>query len=205
MPRRDHSLSPIRAVQGISSQGQFFQNSLANTTPSPSGSIVAQFSGLPTAFYEPGLGLTNNVYRQHLYDVGLTDTIAPNSYSLFGFYSQRQSLTPPVTAPAKTRGVNVGYDHDIRPDLSGYASIGYVNSINSPTVVNSVSPIPVLLTNSNFNMVSGSVGLNYVLGRTPIGSIVYTLMYQTNGSSFGSGRTGDVVVNQLQPPLSKTF
>jgi len=194
------------AVQGISSQGQFFQNSLATSTLTPSGSIVDQFSGLPTAFYNPGLGLTNNVYRQHLYNVGFTDTIGANSYSLFGFYGDQQSLTPPITAPTKTLGVNLGYNRDIRPDLSGQASIGYVNSINSPTVVNPISSAPVLVTSSsNFNTVTGSVGLNYVLGRTLTGSIVYTLTYQTNGGSFGNGRSGDVVVNQLQLLLSKTF
>ena len=37
------------------------------------GAIVDQFSGLPTAFYSPGLGLSNNVYRQHLFNVGVTD------------------------------------------------------------------------------------------------------------------------------------
>src|SRR5882724_8222936 len=41
-------------VQGITSQAQFFQNSLATSTLSPSGGIVNQFSGLPTAFYSPG-------------------------------------------------------------------------------------------------------------------------------------------------------
>jgi uncharacterized protein (PEP-CTERM system associated) len=111
------------AVQGISSQGQFFQNILANSTLTSSGTIVDQFSGLPTAFYNPGLGLTNNVYRQHLYNAGLTDTIGPNSYSLFGFYSSQQSLTPPTTVPTKTLGVNLGYSRDIRPDLTGNASM----------------------------------------------------------------------------------
>jgi hypothetical protein len=150
--------------------------------------------------------LTNNVYRQHLYNVGFTDTIGANSYSLFGFYGDQQSLTPPITSPTKTLGVNLGDNRDIRPDLSGQASIGYVNSINSPTVVNPVSSAPVLITSSsNFNTVTGSVGLNYVLGRTLTGSIVYTLTYQTNGGSFGNGRSGDVVVNQLQLLLSKTF
>src|SRR5439155_26737369 len=74
-------------VQGISSQGQFFQNSLATSTLSPSGAVVDQFTGLPTAFYSPGLGLSNNVYRQHLFNIGVTDAIGPNSYSLYGFYT----------------------------------------------------------------------------------------------------------------------
>src|SRR5207248_8960743 len=119
------------AVQGISSQGQLFQNNLAASTLTPSGSIVDQFTGLPTAFYSPGLGLSNNVFRQHIYNAGLTDVIGSNSYSLFGFYAEQQSLTPPITAPTKSLGINLGYSRDIRPDLSGYAYLGYIKSINS--------------------------------------------------------------------------
>lgn len=184
-------------VQGISSQGQLFQQNLANSTLAPSGAIVDQFSGLPTAFYSPGLGLTNNVYRQHLFNVGLSDAIGPNSYSLFGFYNEQQSLTPPITAPTKSLGVNFTYTRDIRPDFRGVAAIGYFNSINSPTVLTSSS--------SNFNTVTASVGVNYILGRTLSGSILYTFTYQSNASVFAGGRNGDVFVNQLQFLLSKTF
>ena len=51
-------------------------------------------AGLPTAFYSPGLGLSNGVFRQHLFNVGVTDSIGPNTYALFGFYNEQQSLTP---------------------------------------------------------------------------------------------------------------
>jgi hypothetical protein len=191
-------------VQGIAAQGQLFQSNLATSTLSPSGAIVDQFSGLPTAFYSPGLGLTNNVYRQHLFNVGLIDTIGPNSYSLYGLYYEQQSLTPPVTAPTKSAGVNFAYNRDVRPDLSGYASLGFVNTTNSPTVFLSSTAGNVTSSGSNFNTVTASLGLNYVLGRTLTGSLLYTFTYQSNGSNFGGVR-GDVVVNQLQLILSKTF
>jgi hypothetical protein len=184
-------------VQGIAAQGQLFQNLLATSTLSPSGAIVDQFSGLPTAFYSPGLGLTNNVYRQHLFNVGLFDTIGANSYSLYGLYSEQQSLTQPTTLPTKSTGVNFGYNRDIRPELSGYASLGYVNTTNSPTLT--VGP-----SASSFNTVTASLGFNYVLGRTLTGTVLYTFSYQSNGGSFAGGR-GDVLVNQLQFVLSKTF
>jgi len=196
-------LLTANAAQGISSQSQQFQSNLATSTLNPYGSIVDQFSGLPTAFYNPGLGLTNNVYRQHLYNIGLTDAIGPNSYSLYGFYSNQQSLTPPITPPTKSLGVSFSYNRDIRPDLSGYATIGYTNSVNSPTVL--VSPVTVSPTiTNNFNTVTAYVGLNYLLSRTLTGSLVYSFTFQTNGGSF-TGRTGDVFVNQLQFVLSKTF
>lgn len=186
--------------QGTSSQGQYFQNSLATSTLSPSGAIVDQFSGLPSAFSNPGLGLSNSVFRQHLFNVGISDAIGPNGYSLYGFYNEQQSLTTAATAPTKSLGVNFVYTRDIRPDLRGYASLGYVNSINSPT-----STTVLGTSTSTFNTATGSVGVNYLLGRTLTGSIIYSLTYQTNGASVISGRNGDVVVNQLQFLLSKTF
>jgi hypothetical protein len=199
-------LLTANAVQGIASQGQFFQSNLATSTLSPSGAIVDQLSGLPSAFYSPGLGLTNSVYRQHIYNAGLTDSIPPNAYSLFGFYYEQQSLTPPMTAPTKSLGVNLTYSRSMRPDLNGYASLGYVNSVNAPTVAAAVSTLvaPTVSTTS-FNTASASVGINYVLGRTLTGSILYTLSYQSNGTVLAGGRSGDVIVNQLAFLLSKTF
>ena len=192
-------------AQGISSQGQLFQTHLTASTLSPSGAIVDQFSGLPTAFYSPGLGLTNNVYRQHLFNVGLTEAIGPNSYSLYGFNSHQQSLTPPITSLTKSLGVNLTYNRDATPDLKFNTSVDFFNSVNSP--IGFLNSPTILLSNStgNFNTITGSVGLNYILGRTLTGSLLYTLTYQTNGGSFGGGRNGDVLVNQLQFLLSKTF
>jgi hypothetical protein len=186
------------AVQGIAAQGQLFAGNLATSTLSPAGGIVNQTTGLPTAFYLPGVGLSNNVYRQHLYNVGLSEVIPPNAYNLFLFYNDQQSLTPPITAPTKSLGVNLGYSRSMRPDLTGYASVGYVNSVNAPTVAPAVST-------TSFDTVTAQIGLNYVLGRTLTGSILYTFSYQNNAATLASGRTGDVVVNQLQFLLSKTF
>jgi uncharacterized protein (PEP-CTERM system associated) len=187
-------------VQGIASQGQLFQSNLANSTLSPTGAIVNQFSGLPTAFYSPGLGLSNNVYRQHLFNAGVSDTIGINTYSLYGFYYEQQSLTPPITAPTKSLGINFGYGRDIRPDLNGFASLGYVNSVNSPTLTTTL-----VSSTTNNNTVNASVGVNYLLSRSLTGSIIYTFYYQSNATFFTAGRNGDVFANQLQLTLSKTF
>jgi hypothetical protein len=188
------------AVQGIAAQGQLFSSALATSTLSPSGAIVNQTTGLPTAFYSPGLGLTNNVYRQHIYQAGLTESIPPNAYSLFLFYNQQQSLTTPTTASTNSVGVNLGYSRNIRPDLNGYASIGFVNSTNAPTVAPAVST-----STTNFDTITANLGINYLLGRTLTGSILYSFSYQSNGAVLASGRPGDVFVNQLEFLLSKTF
>jgi len=185
-------------VQGISSPGQAIGSTLATSTLDPYGSIVDEYSGLPAAFYSPGLGLTNNPYRQHLLNFGVTDAIAPNSYSLYGYLANQQSLTAPTTAATKSVGVNFTWNRDIRPDLSGYASLGYFNSSNVTTTTG-VTPA------STQNTLTAYVGVNYFLAQGLTGSIFYSFSYQTNGAGSSIGRSADVVVNQLTFQLSKTF
>ncbi len=191
-------------VQGIGSQGQFLSSNLGNSTLSPSGSIVSQSTGLPIAFSSPGLGISNNVYRQHLFTAGLSDSLPPNNYSLYGSYSEQQSLSTTVSVPTKSLGISFAYSRDIRPDASGYASVGVFNSVNSPTVVPGTTTVN-FSQRTNFNTITATAGLNYVLGRTLTGSIIYTFTYQTNGTVLAGGRNGDVFANYLQFLLSKTF
>lgn len=185
-------------VQGVSSPGQYLQGSLANSTLDPYGSIVDQYSGLPTAFYSPGLGLTNGVYKQHLFNGQITDSIGPNRYSLYGYYTNQQSLTPPITAPTKSVGGYATWDRDIRPNLNGSASVGYATTANA-VAVNNVTPIGTV------NTLNANIGVNYLFARDLTGSVFYTLTYQPNGAVVAAGRSGDVVVNSLQFFLRKAF
>jgi len=185
-------------VQGVSSPGQYLQGSLANATLDPYGSIVDQFSGLPTAFYSPGLGLTNGVYKQHLFNGQITDSIGPNRYSLYGYYTNQQSLTPPITAPTKSIGGYATWNRDIRPDLNGSASVGYANTANA-VAVNTVTPVGTV------NTFNANIGVNYLFARNLTGSVFYTLAYQPNGAVVTGGRSGDIVVNSLQFLLRKAF
>ena len=116
----------------------------------------------------------------------------------------QQSLTTTVGVPTKSVGINFVYTRDIRPDVSGYASVGFINSVNSPTVVPGTNTIN-FNQRTNFNSAYTTVGINYVLGRTLTGSIIYTFSYSTNGAVLAGGRNGDVFANQLALLLSKTF
>jgi uncharacterized protein (PEP-CTERM system associated) len=185
-------------VQGISGQSQYIQNSLASSSLDPLGSIVDSYTGLPTAFYSPGLGLTNNVYKQHLLTFGVTETIGRDHYSLFGVASNQQSLTPPVTAPTKSYGLNLGWSRDIRPDLSGSTSLGYYNSSN---VITTTGGTPI----GTQNNITAYLGVNYLLGQNLTGSILYSFSYQTNGAATAGRNSGTVVINWLTFQLSKTF
>ena len=185
-------------VQGVSSPGQYLQGSLASATLDPYGSIVDQYSGLPTAFYSPGLGLTNGVYKQHLFNGQITDSIGSNRYSLYGYYTNQQSLTPPITAPTKSVGGYATWDRDIRPNLNGTASVGYATTANA-VAVNNVTPIGTV------NTLSANIGVNYLFARDLTGSVLYTLAYQPNGGVVVAGRNGDVFANSLQFFLRKAF
>lgn len=185
-------------VQGISSPSEYLQGSLLSSALSPNGSIVDEYSGLPTAFYSPGLGFTTNVYREHLFNAVLTDQIGVNSYSLYGYYSDQQALTPPVTGPTKSAGANFIWGRDIRPDLNGSASLGYTRTTNAISI-NSTTPI------SSVDSLTAYVGLNYLFARSLSGSLLYSFSYQPNGGLLTNGRSGDVVVNSLQLILTKSF
>ena len=184
-------------VQGVSGQAQYLQNTLASSSLDPFGSIVDTYTGLPAAFYNPGLGLTNNVYRQHLLNFGLSETIQRDRYSLYGTVSDQQSLTPPVTAPTKSYGMNLGWYRDIKPDLNGYASLGYYNSSN---VITTTSGNPI----GSQNNITASLGVNYSFARNLTGSILYNFSYQTN-SATTVARNSSVVVNWVTFQLSKSF
>src|SRR5215469_10752606 len=82
------------------------------------------------------------------------------------------------------------------------ASVGFVNSVNAPTVTTVAAPT---VSTTSFDTVTTQLGINYVFGRSLTGSILYTFSYQNNGAVLAGGRTGDVVVNQIQFQLSKTF
>jgi hypothetical protein len=142
--------------------------------------------------------LTNAVYKEHLFTAGISETIGLNRLSLYGTYANQQSLTPPITAPTKSYGINLTWYRDMRPDLTSYASVGYYNSSNV-TVSTLTTPL------SSQNNVGAYLGLNYLFTESLTGSILYSFSYQNNG--IGTvGRTGnDVVVNQLTFQVSKSF
>jgi hypothetical protein len=185
-------------TQGITSPAQFLQTSLASSTLSPNGAIIDQSTGLPAAFYSPGTGLTNGVYRQHLFNAQITDTIGPNSYGLYGYYINQASLTPPITAPTKSLGAYLSWTRDIRPDLNGSVSLGYSNTTNA-VAQTSLTPVGTI------NTLTGNIGFNYLFSRALTGSVLYTLSYQPNGNAVVAGRNGDVLANTLQFLLTKAF
>jgi hypothetical protein len=184
--------------QGVNSGAQSYISSLSGASLSPSGGIVNTNTGLPATFYNPGVGLNNTVYRQHLYNFGLTEVMGRNSYSLFTYYINSQAETAPITAPTNSLGANLSWSRDIHPDLGSYASVSYSHTTNVVTVN---TPTPV----GNSSTMTASIGLNRTFARTLTGSVIYYFSYQTNGGQLVNGRPGNIAANTLQFVLSKAF
>jgi uncharacterized protein (PEP-CTERM system associated) len=185
-------------TQGISSTGQSFQSGLAGSTLGANGAIVNQGNGLATQFLNPGVGLNNFPYRQHLYNFGLTKQLGRNSFSLFTYYTTAQQLTTPAPPQTNSVGSYLSWNRDIRPDTNGYASLGYSRTTNAVTIN---SPTPV----NNTSVVTANIGINHTFARSLTGSILYTFSYQPNGGTLVNGRPGDIVANTLQFYLTKAF
>jgi hypothetical protein len=128
----------------------------------------------------------------------VTDVIGLNNYSLYGYLANQQSLTPPISAATKSIGANFTWSRNVRPDLNGFASLGYFNSSN---VITTTGGAPA----GTENTITAYLGVNYLFSQNLTGSILYTLSYQSNGAGGAVGRSGDVVANQLTFQLSKTF
>jgi uncharacterized protein (PEP-CTERM system associated) len=185
-------------AQGINSPGQALISTLAGSSLSPYGEIVDQTTGTPSVFVNPSTGLTNGVYRQHTYNFSADDQIGRNVYTLYGYYTSSQSLTPPITPPTDSVGIFADWQHSINPDTNGLASAGYSRTTNVVTI-NSTTPV------NNTSSIITTIGLNYLFARNLSGSIVYSFIYQPNAGVIVSGRSGDVIANSLQLYLTKLF
>ena len=185
-------------TQGISSTGQSFQSGLAGSTLGANGAIVNQGTGVATQFFNPGVGLNNFPYRQHLYNFGLTKQLGRNSLSLFTYYTTAQQLTTPAPPQTNSVGSYFSWNRDIRPDTNGYASLGYSRTTNAVTI-NSSTPV------DNTSFITANIGINHTFARSLTGSILYTFSYQPNGGTLVNGRPGDIVANTLQFYLTKAF
>jgi hypothetical protein len=102
-----------------------------------------------------------------------------------------------TSQPLGIRGIS-DYMRSVRSDLSGHASVGYVKSVNAPTVARAVST-------TSFDTVTAQIGLNYILGPTLTGSILYTFSYQNNGALPFPIRTMVLRLLAVTPVMSQSI
>ena len=102
-----------------------------------------------------------------------------------------------LPASTKSIGFNFTWSRDFRPDLNGYASLGYFNSSN--VITGGGTPV------GSQNSINANLAVNYSFAQNLTGSILYYSYYLPNGFSGTAGRGADVLVNQLTFQLSKSF
>jgi uncharacterized protein (PEP-CTERM system associated) len=194
------------ASQGVGSQQEEIGNNLAASNLDIYGQLVDQYN-LPTAFANPEFALQNNVYRAYSYRAGATTAVGINRYSLFGFYDRRVSLAL-VQPPTTSIGANFGWSRMIRPDLTAVLNLGYAKVTNQTLLTSTSTSVSAMTTIPSQNTVNASLGLNYLLARNWTASIIYSLLYQTNGpgsSGAAAAISGNIVTNRLEFLLTKTF
>lgn len=199
------------ASQGLSSTQQDIQNALVGASFDPYGRIVDQYN-LPTAFVNPEFALENAIFRSRQYRAGVTTSIGPNRFFLFGFYDRRVSLGTGSgsSAPSTSVGANFSWSRDIHPDLNGSISFGFANVSNTTFFSAPTFPVVSLLGTTttfvrNGNTMNASLGLNYLFNDTLRGSVTYNFLYETGVATSNSSTIGDVVVNRLEVALTKSF
>ncbi len=190
------------AIQGVGSEQEQFADTLAQSSLDTYGQLVDQYN-LPTAFFNPEFGLQNNVFRYYLYRARLMTTVGPNRFYLFSVYNRQNSLAF-AQLPITSIAANLGWSREIRPDLTADAEVGYANVTNQTVPTTPTSTTVTTIPHQNTATVS--LSLNYLFNKTLSGAVVYTLLYETNPSSFGNTvNTGNVVTNRLLFMLTKHF
>ncbi|HEV2098797.1 MAG TPA: hypothetical protein VGR45_07700 [Stellaceae bacterium] len=190
------------ATQGIGSTQEEIQNNLIDTNLNQYGQLVNQYDQ-PTAFANPEFVLQNDVVRARRYEAAVRTIIDVNTFNLLAFY-ERQSSFVTQTPPSTSVGANFFWSRQIRPDLTGNASLGYAHATN----LTFVTPTATATLSSATDSTTASLGVNYLFGQGLTGSVVYTLSYQSSAPttvSSGTIATGNILVNRLEFRLSKTF
>jgi uncharacterized protein (PEP-CTERM system associated) len=173
-----------------SQQGQILNN-LNTSVVNPSGNLVNQFTGLPTALVNPELALSTAVFRYDTATAGLQTQLDRNSLSLLGFYARRSPLGTPVGTAAlastagqdTSLGVNFTWGRSLTPYLSSSAALGYATQ-----------------TASDQRTLTATLNMTYLLGERLNATLLYQFIDVDSAVANGSYRR-----NQVEIGLTRSF
>jgi uncharacterized protein (PEP-CTERM system associated) len=170
-----------------SSQGSILAN-LNSSQLGPSGNIVNQITGLPSALVNPEFAnVVNNIFHDEDARIGMQTTLDRDTYGIFGFYDRRSALGPPtgVTGIAQTLsgsdstlGANLNWSRTVWPDLTSAATLGYAidHAAHSKTLTADLSlnytmtqTLSAVLHYQFINVDSAIVALSYRRNLVEIG------------------------------------
>lgn len=142
------------------------------------GQIVDQYSGLPSALFNPEFSyLTNGIFRDRLFSVGLQATYDRDTFGLFltsdhrvgvGALSPSFIASPMSTGNDTANGANLNWSRSLTPKLSSTATLGYSTDAAS-----------------HGNTITGEFSLTYTLSESFTCILHYQLIDANNAATVG--------------------
>lgn len=171
---------------GLGTSQEQIQSALSTSQLSTNGTIVNQFTGLPSALSNPEFAYSsNNVFRLKEGRVAIQTALDRDTLTLMGLYDKRTAFattTGPslsgVSGSDTTFGVNFTWSRSVTPALTSYAGLGYSRSVASDQ-----------------NTFSADWRLTYSLSDNLQASLEYQLINVTGNGGSASAFTGIITTN----------
>ena len=149
---------------GLSSSQQGIVDNLNTSQLDANGTIVNQYTGLPSALSNPEFAYaSNSIYRTKNGNVSVQTVIDRDTFRVLGFFSQQflqGALLPSTVSPAAgtdtALGANFSWSRSITPRLTSSVSLGYARE-----------------TAGHQNTLTADCSLNYTFSSTLTGIVHY--------------------------------
>lgn len=183
---------------GLSSSQQQLLGNLDTSQLSANGTIVNQFTGLPSALSNPEFAYSaNNVYRTKDIQIGIQTSLDRDTFGLNIVFDHRGALGPQplgvtniLSGTDTTYGANLNWSRSVTPRLTASASIGYTKDIASAQ-----------------KSITNNLSLSYTIAEHLNGLLLYQFTNVTgNTVTLDTGATsGPYTRNLIEVALTRNF
>lgn len=178
---------------GLSSSQQQLQANLNTSALSSNGTVVNEYSGLPSALSNPEFGYTSdNIFRTKQALLGIRTTLDRDSFGLLATYNRQVALGPTTAAQAASGtntsyGANLDWSRSMTPLLTSHASLGYARAIVGDE-----------------NTLTADLSLTYTLSPSLAGIIHYQFI-NVSASNVAIASTGSYSRNLIEVGITRSF
>jgi uncharacterized protein (PEP-CTERM system associated) len=178
---------------GLSSSQQQLQASLGTSALDSNGTVVNQYSGLPSALSNPEFGYTSdNIYRTKQGLFGIQTTLDRDAFGILATYNRQVALGPTTAAEATSGtntsyGANINWSRSLTPLLTSNASLGYARALVGDE-----------------KTLTADFSLTYTLSPTLDGIIHYQFI-NVNASNVAVVSTGSYRSNLIEVGITRRF
>jgi uncharacterized protein (PEP-CTERM system associated) len=178
---------------GLSSSQQQLQANLNTSALDSNGTVVNEYSGLPSALSNPEFGYTSdNIFRTKQALVGIRTTLDRDTFGILVTYNRQVALGPTTAAEATSGtdtsyGANVDWSRSITPLLTSTATLGYARALVGDE-----------------KTLTADLRLTYTLGPSLAGIIHYQFI-NVDASSVAIASTGSYRRNLIEVGITRSF